>query len=192
MQIAKATTLASSPPASVHCTERMIGRARSIPRPPRRPTHQRAVTLRQHDIGQPQEDRRGVDRQARQRALRDERRIMVEREKDVGRPRRNRQGRHQRADHGARALGDEGGRHHEGRGDRHAQGEHEEEGEFGGHSSVVPAKAGTHNHGCPCGAKAVEQLSRNEGPRRMGPGLRRDDDDELTPASSTPKPSGRS
>jgi hypothetical protein len=49
-------------------------------------TDQRALALRQHDIGQAEEDRRGVDRQARQRALGDEGRIVIEREKHVGGP----------------------------------------------------------------------------------------------------------
>jgi hypothetical protein len=51
-------------------------------------------------------------------------------------------------------------------------------------SSVVPAKAGTHNHSRSCGAKAVEQRLSTQAPRRRderscaharGPGLRRDD-----------------
>src|SRR6185369_6586169 len=42
-------------------------------------------------------------------------------------------------------------------------------------SNVAPAKAGADNHGCPCGAKGVGQPFENEGTRRMGPGLRRDD-----------------
>ena len=41
------------------------------------------AALRQLDIGQAQEDRDGVDRQTRQRALGDERRIVIEREKNV-------------------------------------------------------------------------------------------------------------
>src|ERR1700688_4206351 len=36
--------------------------------------------------------------------------------------------------------------------------------------SVVPAKAGAHNHDCSCGAKAVEQRFLVERTRRMGPG----------------------
>ena len=47
---------------------------------------QRAVPLRQHDIGQAQNDRRGIDRQARQRALGDEGGVVIEREKDVDGP----------------------------------------------------------------------------------------------------------
>ncbi len=147
--------------ASDHCNERMTRGERDPDRDRDRAAHQRAPALRQHDVGQPQEDRRGVDRQARQRAFRDEGRVMVEREEDVGRPRRNRQGRDQRADHRPRALGDDRGRHHEGRGDRHAQGEDEEEGDVGRHiqpsSRPSEARAGTHNHRPSCGAKAVER-----------------------------------
>ena len=109
----------------------------------RKTADQRAVALRQHHIGQAEENRRGVDRQACQRALGDERRIMVEREKDVGRPRGDRQRRDQRADHRARTLGDDGRRHDKRGRDRHAQDEREEEGEFGGHfQPSSPAKAG--------------------------------------------------
>ena len=47
-----------------------------------------AATLRQQHIGQAEENRDGVDRQARQRALGDERRVVIEREKrrKKGRP----------------------------------------------------------------------------------------------------------
>src|SRR6266404_5492195 len=45
----------------------------------------RAPALRQHDIGQAEEDRYGVDRQARQRGLGDERRIVIACEKHVRR-----------------------------------------------------------------------------------------------------------
>ncbi len=112
-------------------------RARAIPATAAEATEQRAVALRQHDIGQPEEDRRGVDRQARQCALGDEGGVMIEREEHVGRPRRDRQRRDQRADHRARAFGDDGGRHHERRGDRHAQAERQDEGEFGGHGDLA-------------------------------------------------------
>ncbi|MCK1366818.1 hypothetical protein IVB47_20725 [Bradyrhizobium sp. 62] len=62
-------------------------------------THQKAAPLCQHHIGNAHEDRRCIDRQARQCALRDEGGIVVEREEDVGWSGRNRQGRDQRADH---------------------------------------------------------------------------------------------
>ena len=79
------------------------------------------------------QDGRGIHRQARERALRDERRVVVEREEDVGGPGRDRQRRDQRADRRPGALGDHRGRDHERRRDRHAQREREEEGEVGGH-----------------------------------------------------------
>jgi hypothetical protein len=108
-------------------------------------TDQGAAALRQYDVGQAEEERRRVDRQARQRALRDERRIVIEREEHVRRARRNRQCRDQRADHGPCALGDHGSRDHERRGDAHPQGQRQNEGEVGGHVlTVVPANAGTH------------------------------------------------
>jgi hypothetical protein len=108
-------------------------------------THQRTVALRQYHIGQAQEDGRGVDRQARQRALGDERRIMVEREEYVRRPRRNRQGRDQRAYNRPRAFRDDGRRHHERGGDRHAQRECQDEGEIGGHFPLSLRKQGPIN-----------------------------------------------
>jgi hypothetical protein len=56
------------------------------------------VTLRQQHIDQPKRDRGGVDRQAGQCALRDESRVVIEREERIGRSRRDRQGRDQRTD----------------------------------------------------------------------------------------------
>ena len=106
-------------------------------------TEQCAVALRQHDVGQPEEDRRGVDRQACQRALGDEGGIMIEREEHVRRPRRNRQRRDQRPDHRTRSLGDDGSRHHERRRDRHAQASVSRKASSGD-IFVVPANAGTH------------------------------------------------
>ena len=43
------------------------------------------VPLRQHDIGEAHADGRRIDRKTRQRALRDEGGVVVEREEDVGR-----------------------------------------------------------------------------------------------------------
>jgi len=44
------------------------------------------------------------------------------------------------------------------------------------HSAVVPAKAGTHNHGCSW-LRVVSANVPHEISRGMGPGLRRDDED---------------
>ena len=95
---------------------------------------QHAMALRQHDIGQAEKDRRGVDRQARHRAFGDERRIVIEREEDIRRACRDRQCGDQRADHRTGAFGDDGRRNHEHSRDGHAQCEGEEEGEVGRHS----------------------------------------------------------
>ena len=132
--------LAISPPASVHCTERMIEASAIHTATAAEATDQRAVALRQHDIGQAQKDCRGVDRQACERAFGDEGRIMIEREEYVGRPRRYRQRRDQSRTTRSLPLGDDGGRHHERRGDRHAQAERKDEGEFGGHSNRSPLR----------------------------------------------------
>ena len=86
-----------------------------------RETDDEAAALREMHEDEAHQDGGGVHRQARERALRDEGRVVVEREEKVGRPGRNRQCRDQRADHRARALGDDRGRDHERRGDRHAQ-----------------------------------------------------------------------
>ncbi len=168
------------------------------------PADQRIVTLRQHDIDQRQEDRRGIDRQARQRALGNERRIVIEREEHVRRPRRNRQRRHQRADHRAGALGDHGCRHHERGRDRHAQRERQDEDEFGGHFSYRRPGgegAGTHEpRAYRGGVKAVQSALSEARDRHPTPArstwttlpLKGRVTTTLTPAASTPKPSGRS
>jgi hypothetical protein len=132
-QIAKATAFADRP-AGERPLHRADDRGERDPHRDRgEATNDGALALRQHDIGQGEEDGRGVDRQARQRALGDERRIVVEREEHVRGAGRNRQGGDQGADHRTRALGDDGCRHHERGSDRHAQRERQDESEIGGH-----------------------------------------------------------
>ena len=88
---------------------------------------------RQIDEHEAHQDGRGVHRQAGKRGLRDEGRVIVDRQENVGRARRHRQCRDQRADRRTRPLGDDRGRDHERGRDRHAQRERDEEGEIGGH-----------------------------------------------------------
>jgi len=132
-QIAKATAFAIRPPVS----DPLHGSDERSEQDPHgdggEAADASALTLRQHDIGQTQEDRRGVDRQTCQCALGNKRGIVIERKEDVRGAGRNRQCRDQRADHRPGALGDDRCRDHERGGDRHAQRKRQEQGEFGRH-----------------------------------------------------------
>ena len=92
------------------------------------------LALRQHDVDQREDAGHRVGGQAAERAARDERRVVVEREEHIGRRRRDRQRRDHRADRRAGALGHHRGGDHEAGGDGHLQGEREPECEVGGHS----------------------------------------------------------
>ena len=135
-QIANTITLSRMPAASDHSTALTTNAtANHAPRAPARQTDG-TESLHQEDERHRHQHARGIHRHACERALRDERIVVVQREEDVGWPARDRQRRDQRADRGPRALGDHRGDHDEGGRDRHAQCEREDEGEFGGHCQV--------------------------------------------------------
>ena len=104
MQIAKAMALATRPP-SERPRHHAFERGQCNPdRDRAADADHRILALRQHHIGQTEEHGDGVDRKTRQRALGDERRIVIERQKNVRRARRNRQRRDQRTDHRRRSA----------------------------------------------------------------------------------------
>ena len=94
---------------------------------------QKRLALREQDVNHRIDPGRGIEREACERALRNELRIVIERQEHIGRPRRHRQCRDQRADgrtgafRGHRRGDDEKGR------DRHFDGERQREIEFGRH-----------------------------------------------------------
>ena len=93
------------------------------------------MVLREQRVADRKDHVIGIDDEACHRALRDEMRIVIEREKDVDRTGADRQRRHQAADQWSGALGRDRRREHEGGGDGHLDDEREREIKIGGHCS---------------------------------------------------------